>query len=588
MGTSAQPENAGGPFVGIKPDRIKEILEKATPALVKTTRKFIEGDHWQGGAGWAGPMLPISHPKYNETLELLRKRFVSKNVIAEVAERHMSGVVGREPSWDFTPRREITDAAPITPEEEADIAAIGAVIKEWWDKRGIHRMIQEATMRLLWGKRSPARMYVPRGLLEPGATGATGSINARSIREALDKIHVEAVEHEMGTVFEDPDTKERLGIYSILVGQRTVSFLTYLEPGGEIGETPEQDKPRRTVWVTLDGDVETITGPFEFGGRLTMFEMTRPLLVTQQVQEAQRAINFAVTMIPRAIETSGFLERVITNAQINGRMEKDPLNPDGPPKFIADPPIFGPGMTTFLEGLKSESRDGGVQPTQPGVHYRTPSPITPIIDAKRSHYEDALEEADQSHILIAGEATPSGKSREEARADYRDSLKLTESTATEFVRWILETALAMAEAFSGKTGEWTTKYRASVTLRVSTGKPSVEERKQNNEDVEKGTLSRLSAMEAADIADPDAELARMDMDPLSSYGREKALGEALLALTEAGASFEGAARRLGIEEDEIRELLESTIEVENVNETDPDGGDPEDTPAREDDEEEEE
>lgn len=619
MAISVQPENADRqaarrdepdrpayrqptPFDSVRPEEAAKAISDRTPAVVTANKKFVEGDHWQGGAGWIGPMPANTHPTYSTLVRLVQRLFVSKNVIAEIVERHMSGVVGREPTWTILPRRVMDPGEEPTAEEQKLIDEANRELLHWWKERELHTLVQQAVARLLWASRAPARMYVPLGFLRD-VKGSTGVVSAKTLRGALSKIFVDALDIEAGTVYTDPDSKQKLGIFRPKPkenGEPQRTFLVHLEgidPEADAGD--EGTAARKTVFriLTDGGSLAQASGRrpadtplvLDLGERITMHEMNRPLLITEQVQQANKAINFAATTLPRALETAGFTERTLLNVQINGRMVDDPNDP-GEKKFVPDDlPQFGAGMTTVLEGKTIEDKMGGQTLATPGVVYKTPSPVTPIIEGKRSHYEDALEEADQSHVLIQGEATPSGKSREEARADYEMSLSQTETQVLAFIRWMLETALAMAEAFIGgsASGKWTRTLRIEPRLRIRTAKLSTSERERNAADVEKRLLSRETAMELADVPDTEAENIRIEGDPLSQYGSAKALGEALGALVTAGATFEGACTYLGLDPEEVADLLKRTELSDAATEGDPDNpspdpeGDPDPAPVAE-------
>lgn len=570
------------PFASITKDHVAAILKAATPEVATVNRKFVENDHWQDGAGWIGPTPAPDDPKAATIREMIERAFISRNVVSEIVERHMTGVVGRTPTFTLVPTRPDLDKTPITPQEEAEIAEAYAALTWWLDRRKVHGLIQAALSRLLWAGRSPVRVYVPKGLMSNVDAGA-GTFAARTLVGALAKIYADAVEIESAHVYTDPDTKDDLGIYSVKQGDKVVTFLSYLAPVDPSADTEGPNAvPRPTVFRVIGGDAAGAAGAaggaagggdaeagIDLGGRITVHEMTRSLLITPQVQQAQKGVNLAATSLGRGVVTSGFLERIITNAQVNGTYERDAA---GKEKFVPDRPlVFGAGVTTMLEGIRTEDRMSAESIATPGVIYRPPTPLTPIIEAKRSHYEDALEEADQAHVLINGLATASGKSREEARADFGMSLLMTGVAALPFIRWLLETALALGEAATGAAGKWTKKYRVDVALRISTGPISVEERGRNEADVKAGLLSRESAMERNDIADPQAELQRMEADAISRYGSLTALGLALKALVDAGASFEAAVQAAGVDPDLATKLLTPGTD-RGVTEDDPDGG----------------
>jgi hypothetical protein len=157
------------------------------------------------------------------------------------------------------------------------------------------------------------------------------------------------------------------------------------------------------------------------------------------------------------------------------------------------------------------------------------------VEAAAAAYEVILGEAKQIHILISGEAAPSGYSREQARADHAASLGKTQSEVQPAGQWFLETALALGRANS-QASPVTTQIssRPRSQCRINTGPISVEERAQNAAEVEAGTLSEETAMERNGVLDVDAEKQRINSTP-----------EAQLALMEKQTTVGGAASPYG-------------------------------------------
>ncbi len=78
-------------------------------------------------------------------------------------------------------------------------------------------------------------------------------------------------------------------------------------------------------------------------------------------------------------------------------------------------------------------------------------------------YRAILEEAQQIHAAIAGDATASGTSRVQARADYAHSLLITKGEIDSLIRWLLETALDLGAIIIGAPGRY---KRAARLLRL--------------------------------------------------------------------------------------------------------------------------
>jgi hypothetical protein len=522
--------------------------------VAETNRKFIDGDHWQNEDGWVGPKPNPSEDGYAETMAEIKRAFVSRNVIAEIVERHVNGVLGKTPTWGFTPIRPINlDAGEKPNEDESQkIFDIESELKYWWDQKGVHNLLKQVAGNMLWSKRGLARLYIPatfvndRNELVSGTPGTIG--------EALDVIWPDAPTPEQSTVWETSWTRAEIGIFITKNDDdKTVTELVYLA-----------DDKEETIIRILEGE-ESNEYTFNYGGRLTIFEATRPLLITRQVQEAQRALNLAASMVPRNVVTGGFLERVLLNAQMPGQWEKDS---DGNKiRFVPDELHLGPGTTNFIRGIdyvETDPSTGREKPVvaTPNVKWRPPTPVTPSVEAKRAHYTDMLEECDQAHILTLEHANASGRSREQARADYITSLWTTKNALDSLGRWLLEATLAMAEYLVGSPGIYTNEFRATFSCRIDGGPISVDEKRANVDSVDKNALARRTAMMWNGVDDVDAELRLISEQEDARLDIRKKQADAISILVSAGLTIESAARLVGMNEEEIAMLEEPEPSVE--------------------------
>ena len=165
----------------------------------------------------------------------------------------------------------------------------------------------------------------------------------------------------------------------------------------------------------------------------------------------------------------------------------------------------GAGTTNVLAGLPVSDASGRVTGyATPTVMYRDPVPVTTFNDTADAAYQGMLEEVHQLHAAIAGDATASGESRRQARADFEASLGATISEVEAAGRWLLETALAMAAAFANQPGRFDS-LRATFTCRVDSGPISADEQDQTRQNVEAGLLSKETGMVRIGVDDTDAE-----------------------------------------------------------------------------------
>lgn len=540
----------------------------STPRSIPATsaaglvRSMLDGDHWLGGVGWIGPRPGPSEDGYNETMALIHQGFISQNTLLEVVDRHVAGVLGREPHWSFAPRRALKPDEEANAEEAALIAEAEAVATEWWDVRKIQKVLQEVTRTLLYARRATLRLFVPRGKLrstnivdETGRAKTVKVVDAADVPEGLRKIYTDTPLPEKAAVVEDPDSRELVGVVLYTQGQNVtgsgspaeVAELTYL------AEERASGQPLTIIRQASKG----AGGPavrLDFGGRLTMYEVSRVPFITSQMVQLQRALNLALSALPRNVITGGWLERVIANAQMPGAFVTDPTKPTGK-RWVPSRHVTGAGSTAYLKGLKNvDASTGGESYATPSIQWRPPTPVDPTVEAQEALYRSMLREAKQEHVLMTQSVNASGKSREQARADFEMTLQPTAAELNTLGRWILETVLAMAEAFAGTPGKYTTTLRGVFDCVIDTGPITAEERTSIDASVTAGTLSRETGMALEGVQDTAAEMARIQRDPTAQLAATTQRAAAFSSLVGQGADIEGAALAVGFPDDIAAEL----------------------------------
>lgn len=542
----------------------EDATKAATSSVGKTAKTaalFVDGDHWQGGAGWIGPRPLKGDDGFQEMMSDLETGFTSRNATAEVCDRHTAGVVGHEPSWHLTPRRSIADGDQPNPGEQALIDEAEAALTEWWDKRRLAETIYESTFRMLYARRSQLRIYVPPGLLtqqtQTNGDGEDESVTVLQVRDfadALDKLYVELPPLGMSTVVTDPATQRDIGIYVQKDDAGRVSAeLTYL------GDTSDANGVYPTVIRTVGAAGGEAT--FTLGGRITIYEAARDPLVTEQVMELQRALNLALSILPRDLVTGAFLERVITNAMLPGEWVDDDTSPGGK-RYKPEPYNTGAGTTNFLTGISAEDPLTGKQTVaSPGVYWRAPIEVRAPVEGAAECYAQILGECNQLHVLLGDQAVPSGRSRTEARADHVAALRRTARVEERRGRWLLETALAMAEALAGEPGRYTSVLRVVYEVRLDAGPVDPAERLQIAQEVKDGLRSRQSGQSAIGITDVDAENTAIASQPGADLALIRSQAEAMAPLIFNGATLEGAARLVGMTDEQIELLLDGQGDI---------------------------
>ena len=506
---------------------------------------FMKGDHWQGGAGWVGPAPADRDVNAVAVMAEIKKGFTSRNATAEVVHRHTQGVVGREPNWGFTPQRDIPDGQEPTAQEQALMQEADALLTTWWDKRGVHNKVSAAVRQSLHQGRGLLRIFVPRGLLTKRESDGAQVASAPSVEEALRMIYVDSPKPTEAVVTHDPENMEQVAVHM------------YERDGYRMVDVSYVDGDQ-TVTRTL-GQGQEQEFKYSMGARLPMHQLTRDLLITQQVQEQQRALNLAYSMLPRNVVTGGFLERIILNAQMPGSFVDDPTMPSGK-RFVPAPYQTGPGTTNFLAGQRVIDKEGGESIATPSVHFRPPVDPEPTVKAADTHYRAILDEVDQAHHLISADATASGASRVEARLDFFHSLRDTQTPLEEMGRWLLEAVLALAEAIAGQPGQYTGTLRAEFTCRLQAGSLTADEQEALLARVDKGLTPKEDAMHLLGTDDVDAAIARIAAEPGSQLDKRAKQAEVFQSWVDAGVGYPAAALLAGFEKDSEEYKLLTTID----------------------------
>lgn len=568
--------------------------------LSSGVRKFLAGDHWQDGDGWVGPKPMTKAGVLDDTfMNLVRERFTSRNMLSEITTRHNDGVVGREPVWGFTVVRPLDSGEEPDDAEQKQIDTIEAAMTTWWNKRQGYQLFQRVTPEMIISGRAVIRLFVPAARLAavPGVfdeTVSSGNTNdtsagaatdqrapapastgprlvggvtvdenqpdentitgvyAATLEDALDHIYIEVVIADDAAIYTDMDSMEQVGIVRYREQGQTPGTLgplvvetTYLDGDASV---PHAD--RNTVIRIVTADVSETPVSLPLGGRLMHYAAMRPPLLSHQLVSLQKALNLAVTMLPRNVETSGFRERIISNAQLPGEWV---LDADGNKTgaFKLGEWQSGPGTTMFVSGQEVTQEDTTKSVMTPGVTIVEPAPVSPTVEAMNAVMYEMLREAKQAHILGTDQAI-SGISRQQARADFGKSLGRTQAALEPAGRWLLETALALAAVFATDTGGVdVTLFRCDFNCMVDTGPLDPREITGIMDAAAKGFVSTEYAMEQLGVEDTDAELARMNAEP----GKRNALRQALLvtlkAGVDAGLTLPVAAELAGFDQKDI-------------------------------------
>lgn len=514
-------------------ERARALVQEAQVKDAEEARLFYEGDHWQGSKGWFGPRPEPTARDGAIVWSEIEAGFVSKNTTAEIVDRHVNALLGRDVAWSMSPDRPMAKGEELKADKKKRKLEAEGLLTPWWIRRTVHAMLKDGAARLLWGGRSLGRLRVPRGLLREGRRV---QVPAGDFAAALDLLYFDVIEAKAAAVVTDEDTMQEAGIFvydeETTEGQKLerVSICYLDENGGTV---------IRTMGTGVAPE-DAIAGPYPLGGRLTLFELERRPLVTPQVKQLQKLENLGLSMLPRNVVLGGFLERVILNAQLPGKYVADADYPGGR-RFVPDPINVGAGTTNSWSGIAIKDAEGkttGV--ATPSVIYRDPVPVDTFRDTKGIAYEAMLEEAHQRHVLMVGDGAASGESRKQARADFEQSLKDTKTEVEGEVVWLLETALALAASFAGRPGYFD-GLRAVAECRIDVGPRIAEDDRMTIELHDSGIISRETAQVRVGVEDVGDENRRIEQERAADLERgRQAARTSTAGEDEPGADGENA------------------------------------------------
>jgi hypothetical protein len=472
----------------------------------KTATEFFKGNHWLKGKGFVGELPPRGMKGYIQTINMIRDGFVSENIVGEVIENQEGGLFGREPIWSF-----LSDDG--TKKEKAAKETY-APLTDWWNERERLSALQEKLGIILCEGIAVGHIFFSKGKVE-SKKGEDGKVpKLPDLKAGLEMIYCENLRADVAGVFTDPETQAEIGVYLF---ERATEVAGQKEKCAEISYL---DKDGNTVLRVLRKDkAPEEFGPYRLGGRLFVHEARRKPLITEQVQSNQKAANLANTMMQRNVNLAGARERTVANAQHPKAKKKvaDAQAPGGV-KEVVEQGVYvtGGGAVNFLMGWPIYNEKGQV------VGYTNPNvtitdPVSPVyfVDTRNHYYGLILSQCQQKYKLLADEATPSGKSRTEARAEYESSLKKSKTPMDASGRWELETVLRLAAELA-KESEKYLNLRADFNCLIDAGVPDAETRRvvmdmrkpggPNNEPL----ISDETARNWVGIDDNEAEVGKIE------------------------------------------------------------------------------
>lgn len=399
-------------------------LKTTAPVWVEMNRRYLgateDGDteHWQEGlgegvtsdepAGYNGP-LPDRNKDNNRSFYLsgLKRTFTSEDVLAEVAKRRQSGILGSEPHKGFGEDYEAENEAITEYCDERDTLSV------WQDNIKAINYAGESFLRI--------RMAWERtedGLAQPSAT---------TTEEALQYLYVEQVDPDDAVYVRDGTTMQEGIIY--------------------YGEAPDEVETAEITYVDDDGltvlrvayadDREPEEVRVAMGGNMFFHRSQDDLFITSSMRDNQVSLNTTRTMIERSNHKAGFPVIIATNVDVEGNEVEA-----GPDTVMIFKSV--PRHEVNEHGEEVENMGG------PAVDVVPPAEIDGLVESCRIARESIYRGAKQLHVMMSGDATASGESRIQARSEYVTDLENLAAVANRAGRWTLSALYSLAEHLAGQ------------------------------------------------------------------------------------------------------------------------------------------
>lgn len=492
----------------------------------------VEKDNWQDGAGWSGPQITGTSSVASALKDGINRDFTPKGATSSVVRRFRRGTVGRESNWTVTLKRplekvpttggELIDEQP-TARETVLINQANDLLVDWWNYNKGLRVFRQAVSYCATVGRGPLRLYPPPG------TMVNGQIPVLTPQDAVKQIYLLAPKPDQASVVTDTWNMQKAGVYTYedAEGKPAMGLCYVDEQGMTVIKSLTAGSANTAIAPGLIQRAKDYFAPetdpqLDLNGNLLLFELDNEPLITESVKRQQKLLDKAGTVLSHEMDEDGFREKVYFNMMPPGKtvMIDDPDNPGNQIEAFVKgvPSMFerGPGKRMFAQGIPLYKRDatGNITDytlTTPTSETTEPVPVDTFIKTAGFAYRNILEDTDQLHVLISGDAASSGESRKQARDDHTKSLEEMKSEVDYIGSSVLETVLGLIAIFTKQPGYFD-GIRVSFDCRIDPGPLSSEDRKMNIEEVKAEIKSMEDARIYAGSNDPDALAEQIDKE----------------------------------------------------------------------------
>lgn len=557
--TATVPLRRGGeplaraPFAEWSYDEAAAAVRALQPDDYEERRDYAEDEHWRDGSGWVGPSATTGAANASEVTAGIRRQFAPYDACGEVLSAvedafSMEAQLG----FDTLEERQEGEDMPAQARQRGEEAV--NLLTRLWDRVRLHEALKPAIRTAAWAERASLRWWIPPGRALRGAEGAAFLPRAGSLQQAAEWLALSRPMPDSAAIVVDEATQERAAVYldKVTEGESELNRaqIAYLE--GDVLWI-------RTVYEKEQKEADAMD--LRTGGLLPMAEMRADNLLTPSVIATQKQLDYAESVVTRTVETAGFRERYISNAEPTGvwvRLASGEV-PTGPVREFdgaryqlkPSPRTLGASITTELVGLITGTEDGKQVRATPSVESFDPTDPEFAVKVGQHSRAKILQMCRQGHRVVGSSAEASGFAYQQARAAFEKDLGNRKGAAEGMLRDLLTAALGMIEALANRPGYFTRAIRLTVDMHVDAGPRSPEERQQDREDVQTALLSPETAMSRGGIEDVQAEAERIASHPASRLALLKQAAE-VFDLIQQASSADAAVRALiaaGVDEE---------------------------------------
>lgn len=522
-----------------RPELEVKDLEQKIPGINEENIAYTSGDHWQDGAGYTGPRLPSDHPLYASWLDEMARIFVSRDVLNEVRKRERWALTGKAWTWNL----QDAEGKPLGESEGVELRGF---VEKWMEEKQIVSVIADAIEQSSWSGdkgidgRGILRFFIPEQRLEGGRA------KAEDLGQALNLIELESPSSATAVVFEDADSE-----------YEKVGFISWTEEkdGDEFdrAELVFVNEQGLTVLESLVASDAVSAGTVELNllGKLTMYQLERPLLIDSSQRSMQKFLNHAFTAFQAAIGGAAWPEDFFFGLLPPGDWVEQS---DGELQFVPAPLQRGPGRSHFFQPMTVFDADNTEKSIAGGGHSRTTA-VSPHLftEGIKEIRGNMLSSAFQEYTLLTGLAQASGEKLQLAKGDFEASATDMANETRLMVRWVIETVIAMAEGIMG--GSEPTGVQVYVDVQIDTGVVTVEQKLLLSQLRTDGFISHETALAEAGYSQPTAEILKI----VKAFEEAAAAGQPGVIPGQVDATGGKAGTDLDTELDEVETPTTNTV-----------------------------